>query len=576
LSAWQKRIPYAIANYEEIVNGEYHFVDKTRFIGELEQYKVPVFLRPRRFGKSLWCSTLECYYDVNRADRFEELFGKTDIGREPTPLRNSHLVMRFDFSKIPIKPTVDGLQRAFDAECLNSFRNFHKDYRQWMGTSPRPSPGDASAMLAGILQEAREADAPPVYIIIDEYDNFTNQLITTHQDKLYGELTTGDSFLRTFFKVIKAGVGEGSVGRVFITGVLPITIDDLTSGFNIAQSITLKEDTLLMMGFTQDETDAYIREVFDDNNLPLEQLPHVFDLVRSHYNGYRLLPNSEETLYNSTILNFFLDDLVRRKGRIPTETIDDNLRVDVNWLRRLTGSEAGTRELLEQLMFEGMLPADMTMLQSKFNMSQFFEKEFYPLSLYYLGMLTFRNSFVLEFPNLTVKTIFTNYFNEVERISVSLGYTDMFERFLRDHDLEALFGGYWERYVGQIPAQAFDKVNENFYRTTFYELCNRYLFYYFVFSIEVNHPNGRSDWEAMGRPEKDFRNQALLIEFKHFSAEEAKRLGVADWTEPLPEDVEQVSAYATDIRSRYPEYTVRRHVVYTVSHTGFRFFVLAG
>jgi len=155
--------------------------------------------------------------------------------------------------------------------------------------------------------------------------------------------------------------------------------------------------------------------------------------------------------------------------RIPTETIDDNLRVDVNWLRRLTGSEAATRELLEQLMFEGTLPADTTMLQSKFNMSQFFQKEFYPLSLYYLGMLTFRDEFTLEFPNLTVKTIFTNYFNEVEHISVSMGYTDIFSLFLQDHDLEALFGGYWERYVGQIPAQAFDKVNENFYRTTFYE-----------------------------------------------------------------------------------------------------------
>jgi len=570
-----RKIPYAVANYEKLIDESFHFVDKTRFIRELEEYQVPVFLRPRRFGKSLWCSILECYYDVNRADRFDDLFGQTDIGREPTPLRNSHLVMRFDFSKIEPRTSIDLLRRNFDSECRNSLSGFLADYEDSLALSMDDLEQDAPNALSRILATVRNLRLPPLYIIIDEYDNFTNQLITTHQDSLYGELTTGDSFLRTFFKVIKAGVGEGSVGRVFITGVLPITIDDLTSGFNIAQIITLKEDMLLMMGFTQDETDAYIGEVFDDNNLPVEKLPHVLDLVRSHYNGYRLLPDSEETLYNSTILNFFLDDLVRRKGRIPTETIDDNLRVDVNWLRRLTGSEAGTRELLEKLMFEGTLPADMTMLQSTFNMNQFFQKEFYPLSLYYLGMLTFRDEFALEFPNLTVKTIFTDYFNEVERISVSEGYTDMFRRFLQDHDLEALFGAYWERYVGQIPAQAFDKVNENFYRTTFYELCNRYLPRHLVFSIEVNHPSGRSDWEAMGRSEKDFRNQALLIEFKHFSAEEAKRLGVADWTEPLPEDVEQVSAYAADIRSRYPEYAVRRHAVYTISHTGFRFFTIA-
>ena len=567
-----KRIPYAVANYEKLIKENYHFVDKTRFIRELEEYQVPVFLRPRRFGKSLWCSLLECYYDVNRADRFDELFGNTDIGREPTPLRNSRLIMRFDFSKVPVKTAVADLQQAFDNECLNSFRNFHSDYRQWFGTFQKPSSGDASATLARLLQEIREVGAPPLYIIIDEYDNFTNQLITTHQDGLYSDITTGDSFLRTFFKVIKAGVGEGSVDRVFITGVLPITIDDLTSGFNIAQIITLKENTLLMMGFTQAEADKYIEQVFDESNLPAEQLPQVCELVRAHYNGYRLLPDAKETLYNSTILNFFLDDLVRRKGRIPTEMIDTNLRVDINWLRRLTGSDEATRELLEKLMFDGTLPVDMTKLQAQFNMNQFFEKDFYPLSLYYLGMLTFRDEFTMEFPNLTMKTIFADYFNEMERISVSDGYTDMFKSFLVDHDLAKLFGGYWERYIGQIPAQAFDKVNENFIRTTFYELCNRYLPRHLVFSIEINHPSGRSDWEAIGRPEKGFKNQAILIEFKHFSRTEAERLDVLNWDSPQQKDLNQVTGYADNMQAKYPALTIHRHVCYTISCDSFRFF----
>ena len=567
-----KKIPYAVANYEKLVKENFYFVDKTRFIRNLEEYQVPVFLRPRRFGKSLWCSILECYYDVNRADQFEKLFGETDIGCEPTPLRSSHLIMRFDFSKISVKSTTSEIERSFDDECYNSFKIFTGKYKQFLPDYEQPSENNASAVLSRILQAAVNAGAPPIYIIIDEYDNLTNQLITSHQDRLYDDLTTGDSFLRTFFKVIKAGVGEGSVGRVFITGVLPITIDDLTSGFNIAQIITLKEDTLSMMGFTQKETDIYIEEVFKDSQLPMAQLLHVRDLVRTHYNGYRLLPDAEETLYNSTILNFFLDDLVRRKGKIPTETIDANLRVDINWLRRLTGDDDKTRKLLEQLMFAGTLPVDMTKLQAQFNMNQFFQEDFYPLSLYYLGMLTFRDRFTMEFPNLTMKTIFTNYFNEMEHISVSLGYTDMFRSFLENHNLETLFAEYWKRYIGQIPAQAFDKINENFIRTTFYELCNRYLFYDFIFSIEVNHPSGRSDWEAIGRPEKSFKNQALLIEFKHFSRTEGERLDVLNWKNPQPEDIKQVNGYAEDIRNKYPELTIHRYVCYTVSCSGFRFF----
>jgi hypothetical protein len=269
-----------------------------------------------------------------------------------------------------------------------------------------------------------------------------------------------------------------------------------------------------------------------------------------------------------------LSKLVISKGKLPTETIDHNLRVDINWLRRLTGSDRETRQLVEQLMFDGTLPVDQNMLSSKFNMQQFFEKRFFPLSLYYLGMLTFRDRFNLEFPNLTVKRIFTEYFNEVEHIEVSLGYTDMFRQFLADHDWATLFAGYWQQYVGQIPAQAFDKANENFFRTTFYELCTRYLSPDFMFAIEVNHASGRSDWEAIGRAGTPFENQASLIEFKHVSIKEGKRLGLARWTAPRPEDVEQVDRYAQSLKRRYPELAIRCHVVYTLGAQKFRFFSL--
>jgi hypothetical protein len=300
----------------------------------------------------------------------------------------------------------------------------------------------------------------------------------------------------------------------------------------------------------------------------------VGDELRAHYNGYRLLPDAVETLYNSTICNFYLNELVINNGMLPTETIDHNLRVDLNWLRRLAGSDAETRAVLETLLFEGTLPVDMTMLASAFNMGRFFDPRFIPLSLYYLGMLTFQDEYTLGFPNLTVKTLFTEYYNEIEHIDVSTGYTEIFRQFLTDHDLAMLFGGYWQLYLGQIPAQAFDKMNENFIRTTFYELCTRYLSRHLMFAIEVNHPAGRSDWEAIGRPHTTFENQALLIEFKHFPRAEGERLGVLGWAAPHAEEVAQVSSYAADLQRRYPRLTVRRHIVYTVTSAGYRFFTL--
>ena len=427
--------------------------------------------------------------------------------------------------------------------------------------------------MRAILTIIRSQRTPPLHIIIDEYDNFTNQLLTAHQDELYRELTSGDSFLRTFYKVIKAGVGEGSVARVFVTGVLPVTMDDLTSGFNIGQVITLKKHALEMMGFTQREVDAYVDAIFSEHDWPAETRRKVGDDLRAHYNGYRLLPDADETLYNPTICSYYLNELVINNGTPPIETIDYNLRVDLNWLCRLAGSNAETRALLETLLFEGVLPVDMTMLTSMVDRGQFFEQRFLPLSLYYLGLLTFQDEDTLIFPNLTVKTLFTRFFNEIEQIEVSQGYNEMFRQFRDDHDLATLFAGYWQVYIGQIPAQAFDKANENFFRTTFYELCLRYLARHLMIAIEVNHPDGRSDWEAIGQ-HTAFENQALLIEFKHFPRAEGERLGVLRWPAPRAEEVTQVTGYANDLKRRYPRLTVRRHVVYTVACAGFRFFTL--
>jgi hypothetical protein len=565
-----RRIPYAVANYEEIVEENYHFVDKTRFIHKLENYKIPVFLRPRRFGKSLWCSILECYYDIQRADRFDKLFGPTDIGRKPTSNKNKWLVLRFDFSTVQLEEKMPDLELRFNRNCASSFRIFLNQYQNYFSNNVFiDADGSATENLERILEAVQGTNIPPVMIIVDEYDNFTNQLLTTRQDQLYSQLTTGDSFLRTFYKTLKAGVGQGSIAKVFITGVLPVTMDDLTSGFNIGQIITLEENTLAMMGFTQRELDTYVDEIFADNGWGEGLRKRVGEELKIHYNGYRFLPESE-SLYNSTICNYYLNKLSLANGKIPRERIDQNLKVDINWLRRLGGDSTG--ELVDQLLTEGTLPADMNLFHSQFNREKFVQPEFFPMSLFFLGLLSFQDEFSLSFPNLTVKTLFIEYFNELMNIKVSSGYTDMCRAFLKDHDWKALFAGYWDRYVGQIPAQAFDKANENFFRTTFYEICQRYLGGHLNFAIEVNRSKGRSDFEAHGKPGGAFEGQAWVAEFKHFSKEQAKRTGVETWKGPRPEDVQQVKNYAAGLEIDHPELRTKCLVIYTISSGAYRCF----
>jgi len=566
------KIPYAVSNLEKITREGYFFVDKTKYIANLENYTAPVFLRPRRFGKTLMCSILECYYDINKSDSFDELFGNTWIGKNPTAEKNSCMVMRFNFSEVKVTNNMKEIEKNFDIICNSAFNSFVTYYRNYFNDL-RLSDIKSSNKLKAILSFVKDNNLPPVYIIVDEYDNFTNQLIQSHQDGVYKNLTTGDSFLRTFFKVIKAGTEDLSVRRCYITGVLPITIDDLTSGFNIAEILTLDESFAHMLGFTDSEMDNYLTTVFNSYDFDKNNYDVIRTIIKKYYNGYRFLPGAE-SLYNSTIMTFFLKNFVLGNGKIPSEFIDDNIKTDISWIERLTITNENTKKMLETLIFDRELEYDFQMVKSKFNMRQFFEENSYPVSLFYLGMLTFQDDYTMTFPNQTMETIFAGYFNEVEKISVSEGYTKYFRQFMKDQDLEKLFAGYFERYIGQIPAQAFDKVNENFYRTTFYELCTRYLFRDFVFNIESNYPSGRSDLEVLGKYHTKFKNLKWVIEFKHFSKEKAKKDGIYDLMQARDKEITQVSAYAKDILKDFPDYNITKFVIYTISSETFKVFKL--
>lgn len=565
------KIPYAVGNFEELRNGGYYFVDKTAFITTQEQYKVPVFLRPRRFGKTLWCSTLQCYYDINRKEIFQSLFGNLAIGKKPTGEQNSYMVMRFNFSKVEVKMNLSFLEKIFSDICFIALQSFIREYKNYfLDKIVLDEHKTTATLLESLFEFARGNKLPPIYFIIDEYDNFSNQLITAQREDLYNDMTTGDSFFRTFFKVIKAGIESLAIGRMFITGVLPITMDDLTSGFNIAEIITLEPSMHSMLGFNQSEVDNYLDIVFEEGQIDRSFLPEIKLIVKEHYNGYRFLPDAPETLYNSTILTYFLKSFLLSGGKPPRNMIDPNVKTDVNWIKRLSNSESAPLKMLEALVNGHGLSYDQTSLTDKFNMKQFFEKDFYPVSLFYLGMLTIENRFEMNFPNQTLSRIFADYYNTLAKIEVSKGYTEYFKKFLEDSDIIKLFAGYFQTYIGQIPAQAFDKINENFFRTTFFELCTRYLSMDFSFAIEANYPSGRSDWEMLGRHEGQFRDQKWIVEFKYFKKSENKLFKAID--KATSNDTAQVEAYANSTLVNFPHYTIRKYVCYINTNVDFKMY----
>ncbi len=569
----KKRILYAEANYQAIVHDNGYFVDKTAYIAELEAVNNPVFLRPRRFGKSLWCTMLESYYSILYKDQFDELFGHTWIGRNPTPMHNSFFVLHLDFSVVETGEMAV-MEESFDRTVNLELKSLIGRNRTWFKDDVTVNMGESgTANLQNVLKYVKENALPLLYVIIDEYDNFANQLITGHKDHLYKQLMADEGFLKTFFKLLKEGRKTGAIHNVFITGVLPITIDELASGFNIATFITLEPEFENMLGFTQTEADRLLDDIYVDFRFDPATRAETDALIKSNYNGYHFVNPEGEPVYNSTILIYFLDYFTRY-GEYPEYLTDLNLKTDLMWVRRITGSTPeNTKEFVDQLLLHGNIEFDKTFLISKFNMSQFFEKGFFPISFFYLGMLTRQDDFSLTLPNLNMRRIFVEYFNELYRIDVSTRYREIMRGFVNDLDLKALFGGYWKQYVSQLPEAVFQQVNENFYRTTFYELCSRYLSRWFVWNVERSYPKGRTDLEFVGKYSECFAGVRMVIEFKYYSNAEFRKFRTSiDEFELQEEDTAQIAGYVEGLREEYPEAKISRHVIYCFGNQGYRVF----
>jgi hypothetical protein len=369
------------------------------------------------------------------------------------------------------------------------------------------------------------------------------------------------------------GRETGAIHQVFMTGVLPIAIDDIASGFNVASIITLNPKFEHMLGFTQTEVDRLLDEVYRDYDIDPATRPEVDAVIKNQYNGYYFINPQGESLYNSTLVMYFLNWL-QDYHTIPDYLTDQNLKTDFSWVRRLTASNPHlTEAFINRLSMHNTIGYDKSFLLEKFNHYQFFDPGFFPISFFYLGMLTLKDRYELQLPNLNMRTIFTEYFNELHRIDVSTRHTEYMRAFSDNPQLEPLFSGYWREYISQLPEAIFQQVNENFYRTTFYELCRRYLSSWFTWHVERSYPQGRSDLEFVGKYNEIYAGLRWVIEFKYYSNAEFKKLKTSlEDFQLQEEDTRQIQGYADGLRQEFPNARISLFVIYCFGNLGWRVF----
>ncbi|MCI5147148.1 MAG: AAA family ATPase, partial [Candidatus Electrothrix sp. AR3] len=313
------KIPYGESSFKKIRTENYLYIDKTAYIEKLEQEgSFNILLRPRRFGKSLFLSTLWHYYDIRFKDAFDTLFSGLAVSRNPTPLRNSYQILAFDFSGIATG-TPEVIMSEFDRKVRTALYGFLTTYgypQEYVGiVTEQPSPAAKINIFFELVQDKK------IYLLIDEYDHFANSILGESLD-LFSEIVGRGGFVRAFYEMIKTATGRGIVDRLFITGVTSITLDSLTSGFNIGNNITHNRAFNSAIGFTREEVETTVRPLVDACDLEQQAIMRE---LSSWYNGYRFSTRAEERLFNADMILYFIKNFDMETCRYPEHMLDDNI-----------------------------------------------------------------------------------------------------------------------------------------------------------------------------------------------------------------------------------------------------------
>ena len=404
-----KRIPYGMQNWEDVRLRNCYYVDKTRFIPEIEAANdYFFFIRPRRFGKSLLLNMLRQYYDLRKADSFERLFGDLWIGRQPTPEHNRYLVLHLNFAMF--SGDLEGYKRRMDDYCNTQYVFFVDKYADLL-------PANAMEMLQAKEGAANQLDAlislchkasQQIYLFIDEYDHFTNAILSNAAyERSYKAETHGTGAFRAFFDTIKGGA-DTALKRLFVTGVSPVTMDDLTSGFNIGTNYTMEREFNAMVGFSETEVRAmldYYRQYYEFRHTTDE----LIEAMRPWYDNYCFSEDclDEPSMFNSDMVLYFVDNYIRGGGRFPRKMLDSNIRTDYSRLQMLIRKDRGFEHdasIIQHIVETGGITAE---LKDSFPSEAITNPDNFVSLLYYFGMLTIagtkRGKIQFRIPNQTVR-----------------------------------------------------------------------------------------------------------------------------------------------------------------------------
>jgi hypothetical protein len=532
------KFPYAISDFHALRTQGYVYLDRTTAIPALEEAgKQLVFLRPRRFGKSLLLSMLANYYDINTAAQFDTLFGDLAVGKNPTPEHNQYLVLRWDFSKVSAQGDLEQIKNSLFEVLNQEFKGFIQTYQHLL-TGQVDIRDDALASFMAVLNAVR-LSGQQLYLLIDEYDNFANEVLVhdLSNGQRYRDLLESEGIVKTLFKVIKGSASEGKIARVFITGVSPVVLSDMTSGYNVATSIYQDEEFNALCGIAESELAGLVGKVIQACELPDTKAAEVLDTMRLFYNGYRFCPDIvQPTLYNPTLCFYFLR-FYQKKCEPPRQMLDGNLAMDAGRIRYIANLPGGA-SVIGNILDE-QNPVLLPYLESQFGVEQLHRLQTdarYMVSLlYYFGVLTIGglagalDELQLDVPNRVIYALYVDTLREkaLPELADRRQVETLAKQFYQTADLQPLADYLESRYFAVFNNRDYRWGNELTIKAAFMSLLFDDMYY--IMDSESALQRRYADLVMVIRP--DMRRLAVLkdfvLEFKYLKPSDVGLTGEA-------------------------------------------------
>ncbi len=560
------KFPYGLSDFATLINEGYFYQDRTDRIPLLEEAgRQLIFIRPRRFGKSLLLSMLEHYYDVNRAGQFDALFGALAIGKDPTPLRNQYFVMKWDFSLVKAQGEVKDIEAALHRHINLCIRRCAGHYQ--LDVDIRE---EDAIYSFGALLDAIQFAGQRLYLFIDEYDNFANEVLMAGQGRgHYEALLYGEGLLKTVFKAVKAAAGGQGLDRVFITGVSPVVMSDMTSGYNVGENIYLEPVFNDLCGFTEGEIGVVLGRMAGEGGA--WSAAQALETMRTFYNGYRFSAKARESLYNPTLSLYFLKYL-QNHGEYPDPLLDENLAMDRNKLRYIANLPHGEELLINALSGDDVVT--IPQLARRFGVQDMLDavkdQPFMASLLYYFGVLTLAGQgilgkWVLKIPNLVARSLYVERLQDLwlptyeDRESLHRNA----EAFYLSGNLAPLCDFIEQRYFKILSNRDYRWSNELLVKIAFLTLLFNDRLYMMVSELEMDR--GYVDLSLIVRPDmRRFQALDLLLEFKYLSLKDLNLTGeqarehsretlaaLPAVAAKLDEAADQARCYGASLRERY-------------------------